>query len=140
MAARPSTLIPNLSSVGDPPTRLTFQVVDKRLVSLRNLSVPLAGTLSPDTRPSALTPAEAGFLFHSTDFDRVYRWAGGAWEDAPSSPPRGAIAYFLGVAPTGWVPCDGRDAQRSTSAGVLEAVRIPSLPPTTEGLRPYYRL
>lgn len=137
---RLATFIPNLASVGDPPTRLALQITDKRLVSLRDLSVPLAGTLSPDTRPTGLTAADVGFLFHATDFDRLYRWSGAGWEDAPSSPPRGMVAYFLGSAPAGWAACDGRAAEQSTSPGTLAAVSLPSLPPTAEGLRPFYRL
>ena len=81
---------------------------------------PAQGTISPDTKPTALLTAnDVGFRFYSTDFDREYRWTGAAWADAPNQPQRGLIAYFEASLPpgTGWAQCIGIAGNRSNSAG-----------------------
>lgn len=47
------------------------------------LGGPMRGTLSPNQKPAGMGANDAGFLFYSTDFDRVYRFTGAGWQDAP---------------------------------------------------------
>lgn len=83
-----------------------------------------SGTLDPDEKPT-LTTNDVGYLFHSTDFNRLYRWSGTAWADAPGQPARYAVHWFT-VAPdpiTGWALLDGSTVDVSTKiGGVTEGV------------------
>lgn len=86
-----------------------------------------AGTLSPDQKPT-LTTDDAGYLFASTDFARVFRWSGSVWADAPGDPPRYMIAFFQVAPSTGWALCDGSSVTVSTSGGgTVGSVTIPNL-------------
>ncbi len=87
-----------------------------------------AGTLNPDTKPT-LTAADAGYLFVSTDFNRIYRWDGAAWADFPGSEPRGVVvaSYEPTVMPVGWALCDGTAVEMSTPLGGVVAYTPPDL-------------
>ena len=90
----------------------------------------LAATLSPDTKPSDLISTDAGFIIRSTDFDRLYRWSGSAWADAPGQSQRGAISYFPSAyAPTtGWSLCNNTAAVAiSTPTGTTTTITTPDL-------------
>lgn len=88
---------------------------------------PLRGTLSPDQKPT-LTSNDAGLRFHATDFDRVYRWTGSAWEDDAGQPPRFLIAFFNATPePIGWSLCDGATVTRSTATGGTTSYGLPDL-------------
>lgn len=97
---------------------------------------PMVGTLSPDQKPT-LGANDAGFRFASSDFDRVYRWTGAAWADAPGQPARGTIAYFDDtlLPGTGWALCDGGAVTRSTSTGTTAAFTTPNLTGANRFLR-----
>jgi hypothetical protein len=78
----------------------------------------MTGTLDPDTKPT-LTADDAGFLFDAADFNRIYRWSGTAWGDAPGSEPRGLVIFswepsLIGV---GWAVCDGSATTMSSHLG-----------------------
>lgn len=89
---------------------------------------PMFGTLSPDTKPT-LTADDAGFIFASTDFDRLFRWDGAGWADASGQPMRGQIAYFSDtlLPGTGWALCDGSSVTRSTSSAGTTSFTTPNL-------------
>lgn len=66
-----------------------------------------AGTLSPDQKPTGLTTDQTGVLFHSTDFDRWYRWTGTGWLEVGGAPKRYQIKFWVydpasRAVPTGW--------------------------------------
>lgn len=105
-------------------------------ILLEGVGGPMRGTISPDQKPS-LTANDVGFLFYSTDFDRVYRWDGAAWADAPGQPTRGQIAYFVDnlLPGTGWQLCDGTATTRSTATGGTAAYTVPDLTTTNALLR-----
>ena len=84
------------------------------------------GTIVVDQKPT-LTTADAGYLFHATDFDRVYRWSGSAWADAPGQPRRGMLAHFEDAPGTGWAACDGSTVTASTGTGGTASKGLPSL-------------
>lgn len=87
---------------------------------------PMAGTLSPNTKPT-LTAADVGFVFQSTDFDRLYVWTGAAWADAPGEPTRFQIAFFQVTPGTGWALCDGSATTASTAGGSTTPFTTPDL-------------
>lgn len=79
-----------------------------------------SGTLSPDLKPT-LGTHDAGYLFNSTDFNRVYRWSGSAWADAPGEDDRKYVAMFFAT-PTyvGWQLADGSvNVPVSTATGTV---------------------
>lgn len=92
-------------------------------VLLQGWGDPLSGTLPPSVSPVA---RDAGFRYRSTDFDRVYRWTGSAWEDAPGEPRRGMMVFAMGALGTGWVSCDGSSVTGSTASGGTTAVTVPN--------------
>lgn len=102
---------------------------------------PHGGTLSPDTRPSDLGTADAGFEIRATDFDRLYRWTGTAWLDAPGQPPREIVwipaalnAAF--VPTTGYQLCDGTANVRvSLPDGTTVLITVPDLTTANRFLR-----
>ena len=57
------------------------------------------GTLIPNTKPSDLGANDAGFRFHSTDFDHMYRWSGSAWAWAAEDDHRAGEICGFRVAP-----------------------------------------
>jgi hypothetical protein len=88
---------------------------------------PTRGTLASIT--GSLGTNDAGYLYFATDFDRVYRWTGSAWEDAPGQPMRGMMAYFRGaqLPGTGWGLCDGTTYTMSTSTAGTQSYVSPNL-------------
>lgn len=95
------------------------------------------GTLSPDQKPT-LTTEDAGYLFGSTDFQRLYKWTGAAWNDAPGQPTRGSIQWFDAsahadfVPGAGWALCDGTaSVSRSTPFGNVTTFTIVDMTTTT---------
>lgn len=88
------------------------------------------GTINaPDQKPTDLGLNDAGFLFASVDFDRIYHWSGTAWQDALGQPQRGSIQTFQDTfAPTvGWQLCNGATVTRSTTVGGTTSVTVPTL-------------
>lgn len=91
-----------------------------------------SGTLSPDLKP-ALGTNDAGYLFNSTDFNRVYRWSGSAWADAPGQQDRKLMQYFFAT-PTqvGWQLCDGTvNVNITTATGTVTTFTPPNLVSTS---------
>lgn len=89
---------------------------------------PFRVTLSPDAKPTGLTTEDENFLIHATDYDRIYRWNGAAWVDAPGQQPRRMIQYFdTATAAQGWALCNGGVTNISTPAGGREAYTTPDL-------------
>lgn len=106
------------------------------------VGTPFAGTLSPNQKPSDLGTRDAGFEFRSTDFDRLYRWTGSAWIDAPGQEARGQIAFFpitidAAFTPgTGWQLCDGTAGVTISKAdGTTGTVTVPDLTTASRFLR-----
>lgn len=136
-------------SVAALPSGTIFLETDRSAVYMTSAgawvfagNVEMAVTLSPDTKPTDLAAADAGFLIRSTDFDRVYRWTGSAWADAPAQPKRGTIAWFdvtlhADFAPgIGWQLCNGTAAVvRSTPTGTTTTVTVPDLTTANRFLR-----
>jgi len=56
----------------------------------------MAGTLSPDQRPTDLGANDAGFLFMTTDTNELYRWSGTAW--AKSGTQTGDVQFAQATA------------------------------------------
>lgn len=88
----------------------------------------MRGTLSPDQKPAALGTDDGGFLFYSTDFDRLFRWTGAAWSRGPGEPPAGLLLDTTAdEAPgVGWQLCDGSTVSRTTALGALVNVTVPN--------------
>ena len=119
---------PALERIIDEPTRAALRLTYDRINEVRNTVLqPLRGTLSPDEKPRGLGQQEAGKLFYATDYNRSYRWTGIAWEDAPGTPSRNSVLWFVDNPnpPIGWVPCDGNRYARSTSDGRTEVFLAP---------------
>lgn len=105
---------------------------------------PLAGTLANLT--TGLGANDAGFVYYATNFDRVYRWSGSAWADAPGQEPRGQIVYFPAsltdaagnamVPGAGWQLCDGTaGVSISTPIGGTSTITVPNLTGSNRFLR-----
>lgn len=120
---------PNINLIKDT---IISQAIKLTLDAIRILQQqvlePNSGTLSPDQRPKNLTRQDVGTLFFSIDFDRMYRWNGSTWEDAPGSPQRYSISFFPYTNPPitpGWLQCNGSSGNASTSNGTVTAVHAP---------------
>lgn len=101
----------------------------------------MSGTLNPNQKPTDLGTVDTEFLFHASDFERLYRWTGAAWVDAPNAPGR-SIAWFpysLDAAfqpGTGYQLCDGTANVRvSKSDGTTVLVTVPDLTTANRFLR-----
>lgn len=98
------------------------------------------GTLSPNQKPT-LVAGDVGFLFGSTDFSRIYKWSGSAWEDAPGQDARGYVQFHdvtlhAAFAPgAGWQLCDGSSVTRSAPDGSTTSVTVPNLTTDNRYLR-----
>lgn len=101
------------------------------------LSHGMSGTLSPDLKPADLGVNDNGFMFWASDFDRVYRWSGSAWADAPGSERRGQVCYYDDgmVPPVGWALCDGSSVTRTTATGGTTSYAVPDLAPSNKFIR-----
>jgi len=76
---------PGVSQVKDSAISLLGRLLWDAIYQLQTLSKgPTQGTLSPDTKP-VLGMGDAGVLFYSTDFNRLYRWSGAAWTEETAS-------------------------------------------------------
>lgn len=99
---------------------------------------PMRGSLAGI--PGTLTAHDVGFLYAATDYDRLYRWSGAAWADAPGQPARGQICAFGPQAPpTGWALCDGSVVTISTPTGGSTAITLPDLVDNGSGHACYIR-
>lgn len=125
--------------VADKTIQLALRILHDLRRILERKTLPQRGTLNPDQRPSNVNPLQAGVLFYATDFDRVFRWNGSTWEDAPGQPARGMVAFFLVDPGTGWAACDGGVLNMTNSAGEV----VGGVAPVVEalsGLSPWVRL
>ena len=57
--------------------------------------------------PADLGELDGGFLFRATDYDRIWRWTGTAWERAPGELPTLFVGLFCSAPGTGWKLLDG---------------------------------
>jgi hypothetical protein len=96
-------------------------------VLLEGSGGPAAGTIANIT--TGLTADDVGYLYNATDYNRVYRWNGSAWEDAPGAESRGKIVHFIGAPDpiAGWALCDGAGATSSTSTGGTVGITTPDM-------------
>lgn len=84
-------------------------------ILLEGVGGPTRDTLANIT--GSLTSDDAGYAFYATDFDRLYRWSGSAYADAPGQWPRKAIVDFDVAPGNGWALCDGSTVTISTATG-----------------------
>lgn len=120
--------VPYLPQIKDYPTRESLKLVTDQVATLTRGS--FTGTLNPDQKPKDLALKDSGIEFFATDYARLYRWSGLAWEDSPDAPARFQIVLF-GQAPEppiGWAPCDGRGVMRSTNVGQVTYYNTPVFP------------
>ena len=91
-------------------------------VLLEGVGGPARGTIANIT--AGLTADDVGYLYYATDYDRVYRWGGAAYADAPGEPTRGMYVDFQAGAPAGagWLPANGIAQTESTATGGTAAV------------------
>lgn len=87
------------------------------------------GTISPDQKPTGIDTTDTGLLFNSTDFDRIYRWGGAAWSDAPGQPQRDVVEMCrTAPAGNGWHLCDGTAGVTiSKSDGTTTTITVPAM-------------
>ncbi len=137
---------PFVQQIKDEMTQTAVRILNSKLAELVDTARPLRGTLIPDEKPLGLGVTATNLLFYSTDFNRVFRWAGENWEDAPGQDPRNMIAWFAPAGPpgtiltiTGWAICTGKDVQQSQADGTLVSLKTPVIP-TRDGLMAYIRL
>lgn len=119
-----------LPGIADPAVQQALKTIFDNLQTINSQSQgPVTGTLSPDTKPKLLQN-QKGVLFYATDFNRVFKWNGTTWEDAPAQDARNRSSYFdPQVNPgKGWVPADGNSALISTTDGGTRVFRTPLLP------------
>ena len=57
--------------------------------------------------PIDLGELDAGFLFRATNYDRIWRWTGSAWERSPGELPTLFVGLFCTAPGTGWKLLDG---------------------------------
>lgn len=86
----------------------------------------MAGTLSPDTKPTDLTTTDQGFLFQATDYGHTYRWNGSAWQYAPGDGGSGYIVAGFGNGGI-WALCDGSATNIAQSNGTIALVTTPDI-------------
>jgi Phage Tail Collar Domain len=137
-----TTAMPYVAQIQDSTTRLALQAVWNQLNYLGGqVHGPVVGTLSPDQRPTGLGAGDAGTLFWSTDYNRLFTWTGTAWTDFVGQLQRGTIAFFPNAPdnPNGWALCNGQTVNVSTSSGMTTTTQVPTLPQYT-GMNPYIRL
>jgi hypothetical protein len=118
-----------LERISDTAVKAALKFLWDRIGLLYSFQGPESGTLAPDTKPQGLGVRDAGRLFYAQDYNRIYRWTGSAWEDAPGQPTRFMIAFFASPPEpvTGWRRCDGRATTRSTEAGLSVYYTAPDL-------------
>lgn len=131
---------PGVTQVADSATQIALRLLHDLRALLEERTRPAEGTLDPDTRPK-LTPLRVGFLFHSTDFDRVFRWTGVEWTDAPGQPARGGISWFpLDTPPgPGWARCSGQQIVSTQADATVRSFPAPTID-AVNGCFPWIRL
>lgn len=132
---------PGLEAIKDQPTKQAVRLIWERIAVIETLAKgPTEGTLSPDTKPANLSLVDAGTLFFSTDFNRMYRWTGSSWTDDATAPARFDVSFFASPPEpaVGWLRCDGRSGNRSTSTGGIAFYETPVIP-VLYGLLAYIR-
>lgn len=132
---------PGLGQVRDSVISTALRFLWDTVYKVQSIAAgPTEGTLSPDMKPR-LGLGDAGTLFYSTDFNRLYRWTGSAWQDDPTAPSRFQVTYF--AAPpepgVGWIPCDGRTTLCSTSSATTTYFQVPVIP-VSAGNQAYIRV
>lgn len=130
---------PGLERIKDQVFVQAFRMIWDFIRKLEQLiKDPASGTLNPDQKP--ISPAE-GDKFFSTDFNRLYRFTGGVWEDDVTAPSRFQVSFFAADPEplVGWAPCDGSSTLISTSYGAALYFITPVIPPLN-GLLAWIRL
>ncbi len=135
---------PFVNQVQDPGAQRAVHLLNDKLASVSDAATPLQGTLSPDQRPLNLDRRATDLLFYSTDFDRIFRWTGTGWEDAPGGgEPRNLIGWFWQPTPVvsrpGWALCNNSVVQQTDSQGNLVRLQTPIVN-AINGLVAYIRL
>jgi hypothetical protein len=74
--------------------------------------------------PGDLGPGDAGFIYRSSVFDRLWRWTGSGWTYADGSLGAGGIVATTGAAPSGgfWQTCNGSTVQCALSNATLSSL------------------
>jgi hypothetical protein len=112
-------IVPYLTQIlaKDQPTGQAIRFLGDQIAKVTRGAT--LGTLVPDQKPVGLSLKDTGTEFFSTDYARLYRWTGTAWEDSPDAPARFQIVLFAQAPepPIGWAQCDGRRVTRSTNTG-----------------------
>lgn len=119
---------PGLDQIKDRFLSQALRLIWDKVFSIEQLiKDPYSGTLSPDEKP--VFPEE-GTKFFSTDFNRLYRFVDGAWEDDVTAPSRHQIAFFFAPPEpeVGWALCDGSSVNISTSSGGVSYFETPVIP------------
>lgn len=137
-AANVSKTYPGVAQVTDPIIQQALRVLHDLLSMFTAKATPTRGTLEPDQKP-VLTPLQTGYLFWASDFDRVFRWTGTTWEDAPGMPTRGQVGFFRMSPGIGWSQCNGNQTQTTGPGGQLFALTTPTID-SINGLLAWIRL
>jgi hypothetical protein len=91
------TAIVNAAGFVTGPWGIFFQQVGRPIIHENTLA----------KKPTNLRSEDEGILFHSTDYDRWWRWNGAAWERAPWELPTRFVGLFIEAPGTGWKLLDG---------------------------------
>jgi tail collar domain len=120
--------VPYLPQIKDYPVHEAIRIITDQVATLTRGS--FTGTLNPDQKPTGLAGKDAGIEFFSTDFARLYRWTGLAWEDSPDAERRFQVTPFAQAPepPIGWAPCDGRHVTISTKTALVASYQTPVVP------------
>jgi hypothetical protein len=78
-------------------------------------------------KPTTLTAKDAGFLFHSTDYLRTWRWTGTAWTYADGQKEAHEIIVYPGAVPAGYALCDGSAVTVTLSDATTTSFTTPDL-------------
>ena len=132
---------PELNNIKDPAAARVIRTTFDILRNLQdNAKGPSEGTINPDTKPR-YGAQDVGRLFYATDFNRIFKWTGTSWTDAPGQDTRGRVSFFPpntnpGV---GWARCNSNNVFSSTPLGNVTKINVGNYP-TTNGLIAWIRL
>lgn len=117
-ANRPSPSIPNAQYYETDRGITYISLLVNGKLAWVYLSGVMAGTLSPDLKPTDLGTNDAGFQFDATDYQHRYRWTGTGWNWAYGE---NGAEYRVAGTPTGglWAPCNGAMFAFAQSNGTL---------------------